>query len=158
MKNHTKTLYWKEKHRQSVLQIIILVAVLAMGTVLIHPVSALDPLDRASVENSMLVNTVGEPIGAKINVNKQVQIVSDIRNNQDKTQDFIYIIQIKNVANEVVSLGWFSGDLLVGQTISPALSWTPKMGGQYNAEIFVWDSLRGQSPLADTTVIKITVS
>ena len=138
--------------------LVLLLAISASAGVQTLPALAADPLDRMSVEHARLVNTFGEPVGTKISANQQVQVVSDIKNNQDRAQPFIYVVQIKDADHKIVSLSWISSNLNPGQVMSPALSWTPQSVGRYDAEIFVWDGFRNQSPLVEPSAIQITIS
>ena len=113
--------------------------IILVFTVLINPAFAMTQLDRVDITNPRLVNAFGSEISDQVNVNQQVQISADVKNNQEKSQKFVYIVQVKNQDGIIVSLGWISGSLNPGQTFSPALSWTPKISDVYTAEIFVWD-------------------
>jgi hypothetical protein len=145
-------------------QIVHIFAVMLIFTVLINPVFAMKDLDRVEVTNPRLVNAFGSKISEQINVNQQVQISADVKNNQEKSQKFVYIVQIKNQNGVIVSLGWISGSLNPGQTFSPALSWAPKISDVYTAEIFVWDvseqgsnkSWQRLDALSEHTTLKIT--
>lgn len=133
-------------------------------TVLMNPVFASTQLDRIDITNPRLVNAFGSKISDQINVNQQVQISADVKNNQEKSQKFVYIVQVKNQNGVIVSLGWISGSLNPGQTFSPALSWTPKVSDAYTAEIFVWDvseegsnkSWQRLDALSELVTLKIT--
>jgi hypothetical protein len=133
-------------------------------TVLVNPVFASTQLDRIDITNPRLVNAFGSKISDQINVNQQVQISADVKNNQEKSQKFVYIVQVKNQNGVIVSLGWISGSLNPGQTFSPALSWTPKVSDAYTAEIFVWDvseegsnkSWQRLDALSELVTLKIT--
>src|SRR3989338_10914071 len=116
-----------------------ILAIMLVFTVLINPAYALTQLDRVDITNPRLENAFGSKISNQVNVNQQVQISADIKNNQEKSQEFSYIIQIKNQNNIVISVTWVIGSLNPGQTFNPALSWTPKTSGEYTVEIFVWD-------------------
>ena len=70
-----------------------------------------------------------------------------------KSQNFVYLVQIKNDAELVVSLGWISGQLTPDQQLSPSLSWTPNASGEFTAEIFVWEGLNNHNALSEYTVI-----
>ena len=120
-------------------QISVIFGIMLVFTILLNPVFALPQLDRVDITNSRLVNAFGSKISEQVNVNQQVQISADIKNNQEKAQEFSYIVQIKNQNNIVISVTWVIGSLNPGQTFNPALSWTPKTSGEYTAEIFVWD-------------------
>ncbi len=100
---------------------------------------------RVSIENN-------------VNVDQQVQISVDIINNQEKSQNFVYLVQIKDKTGFVVSLGWISGQLTPDQKLSPSLSWTPNQSGVFTAEVFVWGGLINHSPLAEYTTLQINVS
>ena len=97
-------------------------------------------------------------MGDNVNVNQQIQISVDITNNQTRSQNFVYLVQIINDEGVVVSLGWISGQLTPDQKLSPSLSWTPTEAGKFNAEIFVWEGLKNHNALTEYTVLQINVS
>ncbi len=127
-------------------------------TIGITPAFALTELERASIENPRLENAFGSPIFDSVNVNQQIQISADITNNQIKSQNFVYLVQIKNDLEIVVSLGWISGQLTPNQELSPSLSWTPYESGKYTAEVFVWQGLKNHSALSEISQLGISVS
>ena len=133
-----------------------------IGTIVVlmifNQAHAITPLERAVVNDERLVNLSGASLGKHIIVNQQVQITAKITNAQEKNQDFVYIVQIKDENDTVVKLGWISGSLTSYQSFSPSLSWTPKQSGVYNAEIFVWDSLLHQDALTDFVTLEIITS
>jgi hypothetical protein len=91
-------------------------------------------------------------------VNKQVQITSDITNNQDRTQPFAYLVQIQNHDGVVVSLSWLTGSLDPGQSLNPSQSWTPVYPGTYTAQIFVWAGINNPDALSVPLNMMITVT
>ncbi|MCV0367495.1 MAG: hypothetical protein K5798_09585 [Nitrosopumilus sp.] len=119
---------------------------------------ALNELERATMNDPRLENAFGQPVDDNVNVNQQIQISADITNNQEKSQNFVYLVQIKNENNFVVSLGWISGQLTPNQKLNPSLSWTPNDSGEFVAEIFVWEGLVNHSALANYSEIDIFVS
>ena len=92
-----------------------------------------------------------------VEVGKQVEIASDLKNNQDITQDFAYIVQIQNEDGVTVSLAWLTGTLSPAQSFSPAISWIPSEAGKYQATIFVWESVTNPSALSPTLSLTINV-
>jgi len=58
----------------------------------IIPAFAVTELERATIENPRLENAFGIPIIDNVNVHQQIQISSDITNNQMKSQTFVYIL------------------------------------------------------------------
>ncbi|MBT5200601.1 MAG: hypothetical protein HOK63_06720 [Thaumarchaeota archaeon] len=122
------------------------------------PAFALTENQRASIDRPRLENAFGSPIIDNLNVNQQIQISADITNHQNKSQTFVYLVQIKNESGFVVSLGWISGQLTPDQKLNPSLSWTPDKSGEFNAEIFVWEGLSNHSALSEFTTLQINVS
>jgi hypothetical protein len=92
-----------------------------------------------------------------IQIGKQVQIAADLRNNQDFEQEFAYIVQIQDENGITISLAWITGVLSPAQSFSPSLSWTPSQTGNYEATIFVWESIDNPSALSPTLLLKINV-
>jgi len=135
------------------------VLVIVMATsVSIIPAFAVTELERATIEDPRLENAFGIPIIDNVNVHQQIQISSDITNNQMKSQTFVYLVQLKNEEGFVVSVGWISGQLTPDQKLNPSLSWTPVNSGEFTAEIFVWEGLQNQRALTENTTLPVNVS
>ena len=124
----------------------------------ITPAFALTELERVSIEDPRLVNAFGSSLGNSITVGQQVQVASDITNNQEKSQDFLYLVQIKDETGYSVSVGWISGQLTPNQKFSPSLSWIPKNAGEYTAEIFVWEGIVNHKALSEFSTLQISIS
>jgi len=131
--------------------------VLAIG-MSITPAFALSELERGSIMNPRLENAFGAPMADNVNAGQQIQISADVINHQTKSQNFIYLVQIKNESDIVVSLGWISGQLTPDQKLSPSLSWSPKDSGKFTAEIFVWSGFKDHSALSNNVELQINVS
>lgn len=135
---------------------IILLAIIL--TVSFFPAFALTELERVSIVEPKLVNAFGISLGNNVNVDQQIQISADIINNQEKSQTFIYLVQVKNEENFVVSVGWISGQLTPYQKFNTSLIWTPYQSGVFTAEIFVWEGLQNHNALSEYTMLQISVS
>ena len=129
--------------------------VIAVG---VTSVFALTELERVSIVEPRLEDAFGTDRGDNITVNQQIQISIDVTNLQEKSQNFVYLVQIIDEEGLVVSLGWISGQLTPDQKLSPSLSWTPETAGKFNAEIYVWEGLKNHNALTEFTVLAITVS
>lgn len=92
-----------------------------------------------------------------ISVNQQVQLTSDLANGQNRDQNFVYIVQIKNNENVVVSLKWLTGTFSPGQSFSPALPWVPSEAGTFTATAFAWDSIENGYPWKSPISTKVEV-
>jgi len=119
---------------------------------------AVEPLERAQASSPHLEDFLGNPISKNVNINQQVQITADITNNQEISQDFVYIVQIKNSEEVIIHLVWFRGQFEPGQKFSPAISWVPDSSGTFVAEIYVWESLLNPDALSKPVFINITAS
>ncbi len=128
-----------------------------LATVSIMPAFAQTELERMSIIDSRLEDASKTAITDKINVNQPIQISADIVNHQTKSQDFSYIVQIKNNEDTVVALKWISAQLTPNQKFSPSLSWTPSSSGEYVAEIFLWENLKDSVALTRHSKISISV-
>ena len=119
---------------------------------------ALDGTQRAEIKNPRLLNSFGEAMTQNINTHQQVQISANVLNKQPSTQAFVYIVQITDGNGVIYKLTWISAALNSQQSLSPAISWTPTVPGTYNAEIYVWDSIKDANALSQPIKLKITVS
>jgi len=137
---------------------IVMLGILLVLSISFTPAFALSELQRATVSDPRLENAFGASIGNNVNVDQQIQISADITNNQEKSQKFVYLVQIKDKTGFVVLLGWFSGELNPHQKLSPSLSWLPEKSGEFTAEIFVWEGLINQGALSEYTMLQINVS
>ena len=135
-----------------------LLVVLLVFSISITSAFALTELERATISDPRLENAFGAPIVDNVNVGQQIQISADITNNQEKSQTFVYLVQIKDKTGFVVSLGWISGQLTPNQKLNPSLSWTPDKSSELTAEIFVWERLKNHGALAEYTILQINVS
>jgi len=109
--------------------------------------------DDATIQNAQLVSQDED----KVTVDKQVMIMADLSNGQDRDQKFAYIVQIRDENGVVVSLSWITGSLTLGQSFSPALSWTPISAGTYTIQIFVWESVNNPDALSVPLLLSVDV-
>ena len=103
-----------------------------------------------------LADSSGNPTDI-LQENNRLQIVGTITNEQSFKQTFVYLIQIKDQNNSVVSLSWISGELSGNQNLELSQSWLPKQSGSYLIETFVWNSLEKQIALSKPTSTSITI-
>lgn len=136
--------------------------ILIILSVIANPAFGISSLEKIVVNDAGLVNRSGNHIGNNVNVNQQVLVSSKITNTQDKNQDFIYIVQIKDASGAVMKIGWITGSLTKFQNFVPAVSWSPSTQGTFTVEIYVWDGLNQQKhkyeALAEMITFTITSS
>lgn len=119
---------------------------------------ALTDLQRITIDDTNLVNALGTSVVDNVNVNQQVNISSTMTNNQDVTQEFVYIVQIKDEQGIVVSISWIGGESAPAKTFTSSLSWTADKLGQYTIDIFVWEDLVNHNALSEKITLQINVS
>ena len=137
---------------------LVLVSMCIVLASLLPSTYAVEPLERAQASSPHLEDFSGTTISKNINIGQQVQITADITNNQEFSQDFVYIVQVKDGEGVIIHLVWFKGQFEPGQKFSPAISWAPDSSGSFVAEIFVWVSLTNQDALSEPVFINIIAS
>ncbi len=118
--------------------------------------TVLAPLEQASLSNAKIVDSTGKLLN-KVNVNQQIQVVSDITNQQNKDQPFAYLVQIQDSNGITVSLSWITGSMAPGQILNLGQSWLPTTAGAYTAQIFVWQSISNPNALSPSLPLQILV-
>ena len=118
--------------------------------------TVLAPLEQAALSNARIVDSTGKSL-SQVRVNQQVQVVSDVTNQQTKDQPFAYLVQIQDNNGITVSLSWITGSMAPGQTLNLGQSWLPTTPGTYTAQIFVWQSISSPNALAPSLPIQIQV-
>lgn len=77
-----------------------------------------------------------------------IQVVGTLTNEQGFSQQFVYLLQVKDESGNVVHISWFQGEVAAHQSLGVSQSWTPENAGTHHVETFVWDSLSEAAPLA----------
>lgn len=140
------------------MKLLLAALLLVIVTIINTPVSALTELERVTIDNASLVNGVGTQIDDNVNVNQQINIISKTTNNQDISQKFVYIVQIKNDQGIVVSLGWIGGELPPKGQLSSSTSWMSNDPGKYTVDVFIWEDLINHNALSEKYTFQINVS
>ncbi len=118
--------------------------------------SSIPSLEKLTNSQITLTDSSGKPLKS-FPANKRIQIVGTITNEQTFNQKFVYLVQIKNHDNSVVSLSWMSGELSGYQNLDVSQSWLPKNSGTFFIETYVWNSLEDQIPLSQFTSTSVTI-
>ena len=94
----------------------------------------------------------------EITPGSEIQIKTNIVNQQGGSQLFAYIVQIRDESGTTISFSTITGSLAQGQTLTQTISWTPIESGVYVAEIFLWDNLQSPNPLSSVEFQYFTVT
>ncbi len=111
-------------------------------------------LEKIQATNPRITDSLGNVLSS-LKANQATEITTDLQNTQNKAQPFVYLVQIKNTDNTILSLSWISGTLDAKQSLSVSQSWVPSMPGTYSAEILVWQGINNPvalSPQLSTTI------
>jgi hypothetical protein len=110
------------------------------------------------ITNSQITLTDGSGKLLKtLQEDNRIQIVGSIKNEQLFDQKFIYLIQIKDHYNTVISLSWMSGELSGEQNLDISQSWIPENSGTFSIESFVWNSLEEQIALSQAKTYSVII-
>ena len=112
--------------------------------------------ERLTMNEMNILSQNGELI-EKLYVGQTGMIFSNVKNVIDYSQEFTYIVQIKNEDNNVVSLSWVTGDIISSQELGMSVSWMPQEPGKYSVDRFVWNSIKGSIPLTDTVSTEVLI-
>jgi len=138
---------------------IVVLGILLVFSISLTPAFALTELERVTISDPRLEIVFGGSIRNDINVFQQVQISADITNNQEKSQQIVYLVQIKDKTGFVISLKFLAGvELNPHQKFSLSLPWIPEKSGEFTAEIFVWEGLVNHKALTEYSTLQINVS
>ena len=119
-------------------------------------ISSIPSTDRLNMSEFKILTQNGDAI-TELNIGKIGMIFSNIKNELDYSQEFTYIVQIKNENNDVVSLSWVSGEVRPSQELGMSVSWMPQEPGKYSIDRFVWNSIKGSIPLTDTVSTEVLI-
>ena len=117
----------------------------------------LPPLEQAPVSNARILDSTGKSLD-RVSVNQQIQIVSDVTNQEKNEQPFAYLVQIQDSNGITVSLTWITGIMVPKQTLNLGQSWLPITPGIYTAQIFVWESITNPNALSPPLSLQIQVA
>ncbi|NJK77600.1 MAG: hypothetical protein HC944_00425 [Nanoarchaeota archaeon] len=93
-----------------------------------------------------------------VSANNQIQIVGKILNQQNFKQKFVYLFQVKDENNLVVSLSWIQGEINTNQNLDVSQSWIPQKSGKYTIETYTWNSLTNAAPLSPSLSTSVFVN
>ena len=115
------------------------------------------PLERVPATNARIADLDGNIVKHPV-VGVQVLLQSDIVNQQDHTQKFIWLAHVVNSEKFTVSLSWIDGTLNPESIFSPSSSWIPEREGKYTVTMFVWQSIDNPTALSPPVELEFIVS
>ena len=119
-------------------------------------ISNIPTSERLSMNELEILTQNGELI-ERLEIGQTGMLFSKVKNIIDFSQEFTYIVQIKNEDDNVISLSWVTGEAMPSQELGMSVSWMPQEPGKYSIERFVWNSIQGAIPLTDTISTEISI-
>jgi hypothetical protein len=114
------------------------------------------PMNKVSV-NPQITDNLDRPLLEKPTVGTNLNFVTEISNNNQNTQGYSYIVQVKDADDKVVYINLVDGSIDPVNKKTAELSWTPNSVGKYTVEIFVWDKNGIALPLTQKTMYDVEV-
>lgn len=105
----------------------------------------------------ILSDSTGNQIST-VSASDQIQIVGKILNPENFKQKFVYLFQVKDENNFVVSISWIQGEISANQNLDISQSWVPQESGNYIIETYTWNSLTSATPLSPSLSSSIFVN
>jgi hypothetical protein len=118
--------------------------------------SSIPVLQRLTSLPISLSDAFGNPL-TSFSANDQIQIVGTVSNEQNFKQKFIYLFQVKDESNSVVSVSWIQSEISENQKLDVSQSWIPTTPGTYTIETYIWSSLINTIPLSPSLSQSIIV-
>lgn len=118
--------------------------------------SSVPPIGRIKNSQILLSDSFGNEIKS-FSTNHQIQIVGSVTNEQNFRQQFVYLFQVKDANDAVLSVSWIQGEISPNQNLDVSQSWVPAKSGTHIIETFVWKSLTDPIPLSHPKFIEIFV-
>lgn len=89
---------------------------------------------------------------------QELVLERNIENKNEKTQPFIYILQVKDSNGVTVLLSWIEGKMPPNDSVRVSQSWMAESSGRYVLQMFVWESMEHPEILAPVHTVTINVS
>src|SRR3989338_8134186 len=116
-----------------------------------------ESLDHMPIQISSTSDISGIEVDAIETSESSGVFVATISNEQNFKQKFVYLFQIKDENNYVVSVSWIQGEISGNQNLDVSQSWIPKKTGVYTIETYTCNSLINTAPLSPSLSTSISV-
>jgi len=119
-------------------------------------------IDSAQIDSKLpsgpeIVDQLGNPV-TDVQPGQVIIIQDNVVNKQNTSQEFAYIVLIKDHDGITVSLSWITGEVPPSSTFKASQSWIPEETGEYNVVIFLWQSINNPVVLAPQKTATISVA
>ncbi|MFQ5921033.1 MAG: hypothetical protein ACE5JV_03350, partial [Nitrososphaerales archaeon] len=109
--------------------------------------------DTAKLDRFSALNTRGESVSS-VRVGEPALLKVGLTSDVSERQQYMYILQIRDQNDYVVSISWLIAHLDAGASGEASIAWIPPEPGTYTADAFVWNNLEDAVPLSFTSLSK----
>ena len=120
-------------------------------------IGAVASINATTPSQPALKDITGSTIN-EVTTGQQVVLSTDIKNNNNVSQPFAAIVEVRDADGITVYLQWQTGTLNPSSTANVGLSWTPENAGTYSVRTFVISNLANPAVLSPVAESTITVS
>lgn len=114
------------------------------------------PLQRFTLTDPIIIDK-NNKILEQIKTGQKIFIGAKVTNMQEKKESFVFLMQITNQSGTVMHLSHVSSSILPKQSVKALLQWTPESTGEFNVELFAWESIDDPHALSRPLRFKIRV-
>ncbi|HSD04424.1 MAG TPA: peptidase [Nitrosopumilaceae archaeon] len=115
-----------------------------------------EPAPNIDIKPVQMKDSFDRPILKPV-IGQKINFVTEILNNDEKSQRYTYIIQVKDENNKVVDLRWVEGYADPAKKKTAGILWEVTSSGNYTVEIFLWDGIDSALPLDKKTEYQLNV-
>jgi hypothetical protein len=108
----------------------------------------------ATPEPPTIKDVSGRPLSS-LSVGQQAVLSTTVKNNNDRVQPFVALIEVRDSSGVTVYLAWQTGTLNPAGEVEVGLSWKPEQAGDYEVRTFIISDLASPqilSPIEHATV------
>ncbi len=116
--------------------------------------SILPPLERITIQNCDITDEDGLSV-KNIEVKQKVNISATLIHQEQKTQHFVFLADIKDESGTTTQNPFISGVFTSKTGMGLQLPWIPQRAGNYIVNLYVWENL--SNPTTLSTIIQLQV-
>jgi len=119
--------------------------------------SILSQLERISIKNYNVTDEDGILV-KNIEVKQKVNISAMLMHQQQKSQPFVFLVDIKDESENITQNPFITGLFTTKTGMTLQLPWIPQRSGNYTINLFVLESITNPEALSIVSQLKITVN
>jgi hypothetical protein len=111
----------------------------------------------ATPEPPSIKDVSGRPLSS-LSAGQQAILSTTVKNNNDRVQPFVALIEVRDSSGVTVYLAWQTGTLNPAGEVEVGLSWKPEQAGDYEVRTFIISDLASPQVLSPVEQSAVTVN